>query len=344
MPKTHKWITVVFAGLVLGFSAHSQSAENEVNLYSERQAFLIDPLLKTFTGDTGIKVNVVYMKKGMLERLRLEGRNSPADAILTSDIGNLHNHAKADLLQPVTSPVLEKNIPANLRHPDGLWYGLTVRARVIFTHKQRVKPDEVMTYEDLASPAMAGRVCTRSGKHIYNVSLLASIIAAKGRDAASEWARGLKKSLARRPQGNDRAQVKAIFQGICDVALGNTYYMGKMATNEKEPEQKDWANSVNIVFPNQQGRGTHVNISGAGVTKNAKNRTNAIKLIEYLSSDTAQKQYALGNFEYPVRPDVALHPLVASWGAFKSDAVFLSEVAEKRTEASRIMDEVGFDQ
>ena len=335
------YVTALFA-IVLALSSIARAADNEVNLYSERQAFLIDPLLKAFTKETGIKVNLVYMKKGMLERLKLEDRNSPADAILTSDIGNLHNHAKAGLLQAVASKVLEHNIPANLRDPGGLWYGLTVRARVIYAHKDRAKPGEVTSYEDLARPEMAGRVCSRSGKHIYNISLLASIIAAKGREEALVWARGLKGSLARRPQGNDRSQVKAVFEGICDFALGNTYYMGKMATNEKEPEQKQWANSVNIIFPNQKDRGTHVNISGAGVTKYAKNKANAVKLIEYLSSDTAQKQYAMGNFEYPVRANIPLHPLVAGWGQFKADTVFLAAIAEQRTEASKIMDEVGF--
>lgn len=322
----------------------SSAQASEVNLYSQRQAFLIDPLLKSFSEETGIKVNVVYMKKGMLERLKLEGRNSPADAILTSDIGNLHNHVKEDLLQPVKSSTLEGNISENLRHPDGLWYGLTVRARVIYAHKDRVKPGEVTSYEDLAKPHMKGRLCVRSGKHIYNVSLLASIVANKGRDAAVEWAKGLKNSLARRPQGNDRAQVKAVFEGVCDVAIGNTYYMGKMATNEKNPEQKDWAKAVNLIFPNQADRGAHVNISGAAVTKAAKNKDNAVKLIEYLSSDAAQKQYAMGNFEYPVLAGVELHPLVKSWGEFKADTVFLSKVAEQRTEASKIMDEVGFNQ
>lgn len=342
--RTSQKVIFSFVFSVLALVGMTQAQASEVNLYSERQAFLIDPLLKAFTEQTGVKVNVVYLKKGMLERLKLEGANSPADAILTSDIGNLHNHAKAGLLQEVSSPVLESNIPENLRHPDGLWYGLTLRARVIFAHKDRVKPGEVTTYEDLAAPHMKGRVCVRSGKHIYNVSLLASIIAHKGRDAAVEWAKGLKRSLARRPQGNDRAQVKAVYEGICDVALGNTYYMGKMATNEKEPEQKEWAKSVNLIFPNQKDRGAHVNISGAGVTNSAKNKENAIKLLEFLSGDEAQKLYAMGNFEYPVKSGVDLHPLVASWGDFKADPIFLSKVAEQRAEASKIMDEVGFNQ
>jgi iron(III) transport system substrate-binding protein len=224
-----------------------------------------------------------------------------------------------------------------------LWFGLTTRARVIYAHKDRVKPGEITSYEDLAAPHMKGRVCIRSGKHIYNVSLLASIIAARGEAAAEEWARGLKANLARRPQGNDRAQVKAVFNGECDVALGNTYYMGKMVTNEKSPEQKEWAAAVNLIFPNQSDRGTHVNISGAAVTKSAKNKAEAVRLIEFLADDEAQKIYAERNFEYPVRAGVPLHPIVASWGAFKADTVLLSNVARLRTLATKIMDRVRFD-
>lgn len=329
------WIVILLA-TVGGVSA------GEVKLYSERQPFLMDPLLKAFTKETGIKVRMVYLKRGMLERLKAEGANSPADLILTSDIGNLHNHVRAGLLQPVKSSLLDAAIPAQFRHPDGLWFGLTTRARVIYAHKARVKPGEVKTYEDLARPHMKGRVCVRSGKHMYNISLLASIIAARGEAAAMEWAKGVKANLARRPQGNDRAQIKAVYHGECDVALGNTYYMGKMATNAKSPVQKKWAASVNLIFPNQGDRGTHVNISGAGVTKSAKNRANAVKLIEFLSGGAAQKIYAEGNFEYPVRSDIAWHPMVASWGEFKADSVYLSKVAEYRGLASRIMDKVRF--
>ena len=335
----------VIAGLIAGAAllGVNPSFADDVNLYSARQPFLIDPLLKAFTQKTSIKVNMVYLKKGMLERLKAEGINSPADMVLTADIGNLNNLVEAGLLQPTTSEVLETSIPAHLRHPDGLWFGLTTRARVIFTHKDRVKAGEIESYEDLAAPHMKGRVCTRSGKHVYNVSLLASIIAASGEQAAENWARGLKDNLARKPQGNDRGQVKAVYQGECDVALGNTYYMGKMATNEKDPAQKKWAAAVNIVFPNQKNRGTHINISGAGITKSATNKGNALKLIEFLVSDTAQKIYAEGNFEYPVKSGVALHSLVASWGAFKADQAFMSNVAAQRTLATRIMDRVRFD-
>lgn len=336
-------ISLAAALIVTAACASQPASAAEVNLYSGRQAFLMTPLLDAFTKKTGITVNMVYLKKGMQERLQAEGANSPADLVLTSDIGNLHNLVKADLLQGARSIVLEKNIPPQFRHPQGLWYGLTTRARVIFTHKDRVKPGEVTTYEDLAKPHLKGRVCTRSGKHVYNVSLLAWMIATKGEAAAEAWARGVKANLARKPQGNDRGQVKAVYQGECDVALGNTYYMGKMQTNAKNPEQKKWAAAVNLIFPNQNGRGAHVNISGAGLTKSAKNKAGALKLIEFLSGDAAQKIYAEGNFEYPIKAGVKLHPVVAAWGTFKADATNLAKISEHRTQASRIMDKVRFD-
>ncbi|MBT3700220.1 MAG: Fe(3+) ABC transporter substrate-binding protein [Alphaproteobacteria bacterium] len=300
------------------------------------------PLLDAFTRESGIKVNMVYLKKGMLERLKSEGRNSLADLILVSDIGNLHNHDKAGLLQGISSAKLSANIPSHLRHPEGNWFGLTTRARIIYASRKRVKPGEVTSYEDLAKPHMKGRVCIRSGKHVYNVSLLASIIVAKGEVAAREWAAGLKANLARKPQGNDRAQVKAVYEGECDVAVGNTYYMGKMVTNQKKPVQKKWAASVNVIFPNQGDRGAHVNVSGAGVTAHAKNKANAVKLIEFLSDDAAQKIYAEKNFEYPVKAGVAIHPIVASWGTFKADKESLAKIANQRTLASRLVDQVAF--
>ena len=341
--KSRVILMALFMAGILVLMAQTQGvAAAEVNLYSYRQPFLMNPLLNAFTKETGIKVKMVYLKKGMLERLKAEGNNSPADLVLTADIGNLYNLVEAGLLQPTKSRVLDGNIPARYRHPNGLWYGLTTRARIIFAHKKRVKPGEISTYADLAKPHMKGRICTRSGKHVYNVSLLAWIIAANGEAAAEAWAKNVKANLARRPQGNDRAQVKAVYQGECDVALGNTYYMGKMISNKKSPVQKKWAAAVNLIFPDQNGRGTHVNISGAGVTKSAKNKVNAVKLIEFLSGDAAQKIYAEDNFEYPVKAGVKLHPIVKGWGTFKADETFLSKIAKHRTQATRIMDKVRF--
>jgi len=319
------------------------SSADEVNLYSGRQPFLMNPLLETFTADTGIKVNMVYMKKGMFERLKSEGVNSPADLVLTTDIGNLNKLLEGNVLQRVYSSTLNSNIPAQYRHSKGFWYALTTRARIIYAHKTRVKPGEIKNYEDLAAPHMKGRVCTRSGKHSYNVALLASIISAKSDFQAETWAKGVKANLARKPQGNDRAQVKAVYEGECDVAVGNTYYMGKMQTNEKNLEQKKWAAAVNIIFPNQSNRGAHVNISGGAVTASAKNKDNAIKLLEFLSGDKAQTIYAEGNFEYPVKVGVQIPELVASWGTFKADTVSMDRIAERRTQATKIMDRVRFD-
>ncbi len=317
--------------------------DNVVNLYSYRQPFLINPLLEEFTRETGIEVNMVYVKKGMLERLKAEGDSSPADVVLSTDIGRLNDMVTAGVLQPVASDVISSNVPAQYRHPDGLWFGLTVRGRIIFASNDRAPVGEVASYADLTKPELKGRVCTRSAKNVYNVSLIASIITHEGEEAAKSWLTGLRDNLAQKPQGNDRAQARAIYEGLCDYAIANTYYMGKMVTNEKKPEQQDWAKAVRIIFPDQSTRGTHVNISGAAVTKSAKHKENAIRLIEFLSGNSAQKIYAEQNFEYPVKQGVELHPLVASWGSFKADTVNLSEVATNRATASRLVDITAFD-
>ncbi len=333
-----------FAGLlaIIGSNA-SANSEAVVNLYSYRQPFLIKPLLEGFTRQTGIAVNMVYVKKGMLERLKAEGDSSPADMVLTTDIGGLNDMVVAGVLQSARSDQIENNIPAQYRHPDGLWYGLTVRGRVIFASTERTSPGEVTSYADLTKPELKGRICTRSGKHVYNISLIAALIAHDGEDVAKTWLAGVRDNLAQKPQGNDRAQARAIFEGVCDYAIANTYYMGKMATNEKKPEQRQWAKAVRIIFPDQDGRGTHVNISGAAVTKSAKHKDNAIRLIEYLSGEAAQKIYAEQNFEYPVKPGIPLHPLVASWGSFTADKIDLADVAKYRATASRLIDITAYD-
>ncbi|UCH75663.1 MAG: Fe(3+) ABC transporter substrate-binding protein [Rhodospirillales bacterium] len=327
---------------VATFAGPAAANGGEVNLYSYRQEFLIRPLLDAFTKDSGIKVNVQYVKGGILKRMQAEGEDSAVDAVLTADIATLRQHVEADTFQAVKSDVLAANIPAQYRHPDGKWFGLTVRARVIVHSNARVKPGEITRYEDLTDPKWKGRICTRSSGHVYMKSLLASIIAAKGEDAAQQWASGVKANLARKPQGNDRAQVKAIWQGECDVALINTYYIGAMRHNEAEPVQKEWAAAIDVVFPNQDDRGTHVNISGAGVAKHAKNRANAIRLIEFLSSDKAQSYYAASNYEYPVKPGVEWDPEVASWGKFKADDTDLWKIAELVPQAVLIYDRAGY--
>ena len=327
---------------IVGLSALTCTAQasEEVNVYSYRQPFLVEPIFTAFTNDTGIEVNVVFAKKGLIERLRLEDRNSPADLMLTTDIGRLNDLVENDLVQVVTLDSLEANIPAAYRDPGNRWFGLTVRARIAAVSKERVADGALKRYEDLADPRWQGRLCSRSGKHVYNVALVSSLIAADGEEAARAWLDGVKANLARKPQGNDRGQIKAISEGACDVALINNYYMGNMLA---DPEQAAWAESVNIVFPNQDDRGTHVNLSGMALTKHAPNRENAIRLMEFLSDDQAQAIYAEVNYEYPVKPGVPWSPLLQSWGTFKTDPMPLSEIAALRVAAIKLADETGFD-
>lgn len=322
------------------------AAANEVNIYSYRQPFLIKPLFDSFTQQTGIKVNVVFADKGLAERLKLEGKNSPADLVFTVDIGRLMEVVDAEVVQPVSSEVLSKNIPAQYRDPDGQWFGLTTRTRSIFASKDRVDPASIQSYEDLADPKWKGKICARSGKHQYNIALIASMIAHHGDTKAKQWLQGVKNNLARKPEGGDRDQIKAIKDGVCDLSIGNNYYYGVMLNSEQEAAA---AAAVRILFPNQSGegkagRGTHVNISGMALTKSAPNKANAIKLMEFLSDRIAQKIYAEQNFEYPVNPAVEASGLLQSWGTFKPDALPLSEIAKHRQRASKLVDEVAFDE
>ena len=312
----------------------------EVNIYSHRQPELIQPLLDAFTAETGIAVNVAFVDKGMVERLEAEGDRSPADLVLTVDIARLMQVVDAGVTQPIQSDVLEANIPAAFRDPQDQWFGLTSRARIVYASKDRVKPGEVTTYEDLADPKWQGRICTRSGTHDYNIALLAAVIAHDGPDAGRGWAEGLKANLARKPDGGDRDQAKAIWAGECDIALGNTYYMGQMLA---DPEQAEWANAVNVVFPTFQDGGTHMNISGVAMTKAAPNKDAALKLMEWLSSDTAQAIYAEANYEFPVKPGVARSAVVEGWGTFTPDTLPLADVAAQRPAALKVMEEINYD-
>ncbi|HMK41787.1 MAG TPA: Fe(3+) ABC transporter substrate-binding protein [Methyloceanibacter sp.] len=314
----------------------------EVNVYSYRQPYLINPLFKAFTEQTGIRVNVIFAEKGLIERIQAEGRNSPADVLLTVDVGNLTQATDAGITQPIQSPALEAAIPPAYRAADNQWFGLTRRARIVYASKERVKLDKI-TYEDLADPKWRGKICIRSGQHVYNVALIASMIAAHGEEWTETWLKGVKSNLARKPAGDDRLQVKGVYAGECDIAVGNTYYMGAMLKNDKEPEQKEWANSVNIIFPNTDDRGTHVNISGAVVAKYAPHKDNAVKLLEFLASDQGQETYADVNNEYPVKEGIPWSPLVKSWGAFKPDPISLNDIAALRKKASELVDKVGFD-
>ena len=298
-------------------------------------------MLQAFTEETGIKVNAGHAEKGLLERLKSEGRNTPADVVLTVDIGRLSDMKDADLTQPVDSQTVRDTIPEDYRDPENHWFGLTTRARIIVASKERVAPGEITTYEELADPEWKGRVCTRSGKHDYMVALIASMIVAHGEDGAREWLSGLKENLARKPQGNDRAQVKAIEEGECDVAVINHYYMANMLADE---EQATWANAVNVIFPNQDARGTHMNVSGMALTKHAPHPDNGKKLMEFLVSEKAQQMYASLNGEYPLREGVAWSDLQNKWGQFKADGLSLRKIADQRANAIRLVDVVGYDQ
>lgn len=316
------------------------AAAEEVNVYSYRQPELIKPLTDAFTAETGIDVNVAYLNKGMIERLAAEGSRSPADIVLTVDISRLAEVVNAGFTKPVTSEALEANVPALYRDPENHWFGLTTRARIIYADKTRVAEGEVTTYEDLADPKWEGRICTRSGLHAYNIALTSAIIEHNGAEAAQDWLEGIKANLARKPQGNDRAQVRAIWAGECDIAVGNTYYMGKMLEDD---EQKAWAENVNIVFPTFEDGGTHVNISGIAMVKSAPNEANALKLMEFLTSPQAQEIYADANYEYPIAPGTSPIELVQSWGEFTADDVNLMTLAGHRDTALKLMETVDFD-
>ena len=313
---------------------------DEVNIYSYRQPELIKPLTDAFTEETGIKVNVAFLAKGMVERLQAEGDRSPADVVLTVDISRLAAVVNAGLTQPVESDVLDANVPATYRDPEDHWYGLTTRARIVYASKDRVADGEVTTYEDLADPKWEGRICSRSGTHAYNVALVSAVLHHHGEEATKTWLEGVKSNLARKPQGNDRAQVKAIWAGECDISIGNTYYMGKMLSDD---EQKAWADSVNIVFPTFEDAGTHVNISGVAMTKASPNPENALKLMEFLTSPKAQEIYATANFEYPIAAGTSADPLVQGWGSFDADTVNLMTLAGNRADAIKLIESVDFD-
>lgn len=321
-------------------SASAAAAAGEVNIYSYREPALINPLLATFSKETGIKTNVVFASSGLIERLAAEGKNSPADLLLTNESGLLLQAMSAGVTQPLRNDALEKAIPAPLRDPDGNWFGLTRRARVVYASKERVKQDAI-TYEELADPKWRTKICIRSGQHTYNVALVASMIAHHGEEATEKWLTGLKANLARKPSGGDREAVRDVKAGLCDLAIGNTYYMAAMLKN---PEQKAWADAVRMIFPNAADRGTHVNVSGMSLTKSAPNQENAIKLMEFLVSPEAQRIYAETIGEYPVVEGVPTSPLVAGWGELHPDPLPLTKIAEYRKKASELIDRVQFDQ
>ena len=336
------WMSSAVALGLLASSGVSASAEEVLNIYTSREPGLIKPILDEFTKETGVKVNTIFLSNGLEERVRSEGQNSPADVILTVDIGRLQAAKDYGVTQPVKSAALEKVIPAAYRDPEGHWYGVAMRARVVYASKDRVKQDKI-TYEELADPKWKGKVCIRSGQHLYNISLFAAVIAHKGEAKAEEWLKGLKANLAKKPSGGDREQAKDILAGVCDIGIGNTYYVSLMR-NGKDEEQKKWGEAINVILPTFEGGGTHVNISGLALAKYAPNKANAEKFMEYMVSDDAQHLHAEANSEYPVKQGIKIHPTIASFGELKADTVAIAEIAKLRKKASELVDKVGFDQ
>ena len=316
-------------------------AAQELNLYTTREPGLIQPLIESFTKSSGIKVNTIFVKDGLPERLAAEGAKSPADVLMAVDFGNLTDLVEKGLTQPVQSPELERAVPANLRGKGGEWFALSMRARVLYADKDLGL--STITYEELADPKWKGRICSRSGQHPYNTALVAAYIAHHGEAKAEAWLRGVKGNLARKATGGDRDGARDIMGGICDAGLGNSYYVGLMRSGRGGAEQEKWGAAISVILPTFEGGGTHVNVSGAAVAKHAPNRQAAVQFLEYLVSPDAQKIYAEANFEFPVRQGATVHPIIAALGRLKIDPVLLADIARHRGAASKLIDKVGFD-
>ena len=312
-----------------------------LNIYSHRQPYLLKPFIEAYTKKTGVKLNVVYSSKGLAQRLAAEGANSPADLILTVDIARLYRYEDLDLLAKIDSKILNEKIPSYLRSKNNTWFGLSKRTRAIAISRERINSGQVLRYEDLADPKLKGKICSRPGSHVYNRALMASMIAAKGENDAEKWAKGLVSNLAKRPQGNDRSQLKSIYSGECDVAIINHYYYGKL-TYSKNPDHRKWAKASIIVFPNQgnSDRGAHVNISGGGVVKFSKNKEIAINFLEFLVTDQAQVMYGDVNFEYPINNKSKLPKRLKALGTFKEDNLLIEKIAKLAPKAQEIIDKV----
>jgi iron(III) transport system substrate-binding protein len=333
----------VLVALLGAASVPGFAQERVLNLYSSRHYQTDEALYANFTRQSGIRINRIEAPEdALIERLRNEGASSPADVLVTVDAGRLWRAEQAGLFQPVKSAVLESRIPANLRHPEGLWFGFSTRARVIVTNKDAVKPGEIRNYADLANPKWKGKVCMRSGSSVYNLSLGAALIAHGGEQKAEEWARGLVGNFARTPRGGDTDQIRAVAAGECAVTLANTYYYARLAKSAK-PEEREAVTKTAVIWPDQDGRGTHVNISGAGVLKSAPHRAEAIAFLEYLASDEAQRYFADGNNEFPVVASAKVdNPALAALGAFKPDALNVSALGSNQPAAQKVYDRAGW--
>lgn len=335
-------IALILLPLGLG-QAFSAAADGVVNVYSARKEALIKPLLDRFTTAAGVQTRLVTANAGaLLERLEREGRNSPADVFITVDAGRLHQAKEAGVLQSVTSPALEAAVPPAYRHPEGFWFGLSLRARPIMYAKGRVDPSELSTYEALADPKWRNRICIRSSSNIYNQSLVASMIAANGETKTLEWLKAFVDNFARNPAGGDTDQLRAVAAGECDIAIANTYYFARMRAGEVGGDDRKASEKIAVFWPNQDGRGAHVNVSGAGVTQAAPNRANAVRLLEFLVTDASQEWYAEVNNEYPVKSGVAWSKAVSEMGRFKADDLNLAVLGENNALAVKLMDRAGW--
>jgi iron(III) transport system substrate-binding protein len=333
-----RFATLALAGALGAIGAATADA-SEVNIYTYREAKLIQPLFEAFSKDTGIKVNVVSASSGLEQRIKTEGANSPADVLLTVDIGRLEEAVAQGITQPIKSSVLDKVVPGQYRDPEGHWYGLSMRARVVYASKERVQ-QSTLTYEELADPKWKGRICIRSGQHLYNVALFAAMIAKHGDAWTEQWLRGLKANLAQKPSGGDREQARDVVAGKCDIGIGNTYYWALMLN--ANPAQRPWAEGTKVILPTFQGGGTHVNISGVVLAKHAPNKENAVKFIEWMAGEKAQQMHADLNYEYPARAGIAINKTIAGYGPLKADPMALAQVAANRKRASELVDKVGF--
>jgi iron(III) transport system substrate-binding protein len=329
---------VTVSALLAAGSALAQSGD--VNVYTYRESKLVQPLFEAFTKDAGVRVNVISASSGLEQRIKTEGTNSPADVLLTVDIGRLEDAVRAGITQPIKSDLLDKVVAPQYRDPEGHWYGISMRARVVYASKDRVQ-QSALNYEDLADPKWKGKVCIRSGQHIYNNALFAAHIGHYGEAKTEEWLKGLKANLAQKPSGGDRETARDVAAGKCDLGVGNTYYWALMKNDE--PDKKAWAEATKVILPTFKDGGTHVNISGVVLAKYAPNRDNAMKLIEWLAGEKAQHMHADLNYEYPVRPGIAINPTIAGYGKLNPDPMSISKIAENKKAAANLVDKVGFD-
>lgn len=330
----------VIAAAAIGAGAAPAFAQGQVNLYTTREPELVKPLLDAFAKQNGVIVNTVFVKDGLAERVRAEGARSPADVLMTVDIGNLFDLVNAGVTQELRSPVLENAIPANLRDANGQWFALSLRARVVYASKKLGLKS--ITYEDLADPRYKGKVCIRSGQHAYNTALFAAHIAHHGAEKTVEWLKALRGNLARKAAGGDREVARDILGGICDIGVANSYYVGLMRSGKGGPDQKKWGDAIDVILPTFRNGGTHVNVSGAALAKNSPNKANAIKLMEYLVSPAAQEIYAQSNYEYPITASATIDPIIGSFGALKVDPLPVQQIAGHRKAASEMVDITGF--